>query len=565
MHREVQEPDGSDHRNLQKVSFEMEIIAIEFPARRYHATPWDAHVNEGRIEWPPSPWRLLRALLAVGYNKLGWVDGPSEAAISALSKLSRSMPSYGLPRVTESHTRHYMPTKDKTAKVFDAFLRFNDVESKLYIRFEVNLDPEERGILCDLVEGLAYLGRAESWVDARLLTSDEISNLAEPLTWCSANQRGTGRTSRLLSPMEPDEFDSWRNQQVKTAADDLEKSEREKLEANGRTLTPAALKKIHAKANSNYPPDLISAMQLETATWQSQGWPQPPGSRWVDYSVPDSVFTQQPLTPLAAAPRPEVIEAVLLAIDGEGRSGTVRPLMLRALPLMELLHSESIRKATNELDFGNLPELTGKAPDGTVLHGHQHAHWLPLSLFGERRIDHVLVWCRDGFSSRAIASLSSVRWAYAKGIERLSVNLAGMGSVEQIARQLASLGKCEATGLAPLQTSCVWHSVTPLVLRKFVHKRGKKTPEGQIREELIQRGFDEPTQVAIWPSSQMVLHHLKGYILQRKQGKQQPPCAASWGATIDFAKPQQGPICLGYASHFGLGLFAATAESSVAD
>lgn len=541
----------------------MEIIAIEFPARRYHATPWDAHVNEGRIEWPPSPWRLLRALLAVGYNKLGWVHEPSEAGISVLSKLSRSMPSYGLPRVTESHTRHYMPTKDKTAKVFDAFLRFNDVESKLYIRFEVMLESEEKVILSELLEGLAYLGRAESWVDARLLTSDEISNLAEPPTWCSANQRGTGRTSRLLSPMEPDEFDSWRDEQVKSVGEALEESERKKLEANGKTLSAAAAKKIRLKVQSNYPADLISAMQLETSTWQSQGWPQPPGSRWVDYCVPDSAYTQQPLTPLAAGPRPEVIEAVLLAIDGEGKSGTVRPLMLRALPLMELLHSESIRKATNELDFGNLPELTGKAAEGTVLHGHQHAHWLPLSLFGQRRIDHILVWCRDGFSSRAIASLSSVRWAYAKGIERLSVNLAGMGSVEQIARQLGTVGKCDVMGLAPLQTSSVWHSVTPLVLRKFAHKRGKKTPEGQIREEIIQRGFDEPTQIAIWPSSKMVSHHLKGYVLQRKQGKQQPPCAASWGATIHFANPQQGPICLGYASHFGLGLFGAEPESSV--
>lgn len=38
---------------------------IRFPLGRYHATPWDRHVNEGAIEWPPSPWRLARALYAV--------------------------------------------------------------------------------------------------------------------------------------------------------------------------------------------------------------------------------------------------------------------------------------------------------------------------------------------------------------------------------------------------------------------------------------------------------------------------------------------------------------------
>ena len=41
------------------------IIKLTFPAGRYHATPWGRHVNEGVPEWPPSPWRLLRALVAV--------------------------------------------------------------------------------------------------------------------------------------------------------------------------------------------------------------------------------------------------------------------------------------------------------------------------------------------------------------------------------------------------------------------------------------------------------------------------------------------------------------------
>ena len=32
------------------------MVAIEFRFlnRRYHATPWGHHVNEGAVEWPPS-------------------------------------------------------------------------------------------------------------------------------------------------------------------------------------------------------------------------------------------------------------------------------------------------------------------------------------------------------------------------------------------------------------------------------------------------------------------------------------------------------------------------------
>ena len=40
-------------------------LKLTFPGGRYHATPWGRHVNEGVPEWPPSPWRLLRALVAV--------------------------------------------------------------------------------------------------------------------------------------------------------------------------------------------------------------------------------------------------------------------------------------------------------------------------------------------------------------------------------------------------------------------------------------------------------------------------------------------------------------------
>ena len=55
----------------------MPTLLLRFPGRRYHATPWGHHVNEGLIEWPPSPWRLLRALLATGYAKCHWpADGP---------------------------------------------------------------------------------------------------------------------------------------------------------------------------------------------------------------------------------------------------------------------------------------------------------------------------------------------------------------------------------------------------------------------------------------------------------------------------------------------------------
>jgi len=40
----------------------MLIIELAFLNGRFHATPWGRHVNEGAPEWPPSPYRLVRAL-----------------------------------------------------------------------------------------------------------------------------------------------------------------------------------------------------------------------------------------------------------------------------------------------------------------------------------------------------------------------------------------------------------------------------------------------------------------------------------------------------------------------
>jgi CRISPR-associated protein Csb2 len=82
-------------------------IAISFPTGRYHATPWNCHVNEGRPEWPPSPWRLLRALVATWKRKLA--DEPSvNAALPTLISKLTALPLFSLPPASLGHTRHYM-------------------------------------------------------------------------------------------------------------------------------------------------------------------------------------------------------------------------------------------------------------------------------------------------------------------------------------------------------------------------------------------------------------------------------------------------------------------------
>ncbi|MBV9143342.1 MAG: type I-U CRISPR-associated protein Cas5/Cas6 [Pseudonocardiales bacterium] len=81
-------------------------LVLRFPWGRYHATPWGRHVNEGAVELPPSPWRLLRALYAVWCARAPELD---EQTVHALLARLAAPPTFHVPRHSVSHTRHYLP------------------------------------------------------------------------------------------------------------------------------------------------------------------------------------------------------------------------------------------------------------------------------------------------------------------------------------------------------------------------------------------------------------------------------------------------------------------------
>ena len=100
-------------------------VSLRFPAGRVHATPWGRQVNEGVVEWPPSSWRILRALIATWHLKAQ--DAVPELVLrSVIEKLAGEAPAFYLPPASVSHTRHFMPyiegRNEKRTKVFDTFV-----------------------------------------------------------------------------------------------------------------------------------------------------------------------------------------------------------------------------------------------------------------------------------------------------------------------------------------------------------------------------------------------------------------------------------------------------------
>ena len=145
-------------------------IRFTFAANRYHATQWGRHVNEGVLEWPPSPWRILRAIVATWRRTLP--DMSSDRVRPVLDKLASEYPKYHLPTASTGHTRHYMPyyegLRERTTMVIDSFVAIKPKAPVFAIWSNFEADPQQRADLNRILQNMPYLGRAESWVEATL-------------------------------------------------------------------------------------------------------------------------------------------------------------------------------------------------------------------------------------------------------------------------------------------------------------------------------------------------------------------------------------------------------------
>jgi CRISPR-associated protein Csb2 len=496
-------------------------IVFRFPAGRYHATPWGNHVNEGLIEWPPSPWRIVRALLATGFSKLGWSE-PPPAARELADALAATLPEYRLPPATAAHTRHFMPTDspkpEERTKVFDAFAHVGK-RAELAVVWPATLSDAAAALLADLVPKLSYLGRAESVVTARLVGDGDVpeGDVASPN---GVNAPGVEPIA-LLAPMTAEHYAAW----LAAAAPD------------GHANAPKKGKKAKP---SPFPPDALSAVLVDTAFLQEHGWTQPPGTRRVHYYRP----------PLATSvpqiiSRPSTIasaDTALLALASSAKTREVLPAMTRALVYTEFLHGGLIQR----LDGAHCPELSGRDQDGAHLEGHRHAHLVPLDLDNDKRLDHVLLHAPMGFGADAQQALRTIRAVYGK-TGRYAVTLVGLGALGRFVR----LG---GEPVAELAEARVWVSRTPFVPPRHL-KVKRHTLEDQIQAELASRGLPRANRIDVLDHDAVVERGFHRFVRARKAPARAPAAPCFFGVRVELDRPARGPIALGYASHFGLGLF----------
>ena len=495
-------------------------LEFRFLAGRYHGNPWGRHVNEGDVDWPPEPWRFLRALIATWHHKVKNNSQHGEAVLSDLIEtLAEVTPEFHLPAANHSHTRHYMPQwkAGDSSLVLDAFAAVHP-DTPLYMGWPaLDLQEEQARLLDCLLDVMGYFGRAESWVDVRRVEEMPEPNCKpgdDPIDRATGELHG--EVVSLHSPVTADEYAGRRDDFL----------------ADGKQTGRLA---------KTLPEGLLAALSLDTADLQKQGWSAPPAARQINYIRPLDALRPQRKARSRSRSTPRITTARFLLL------GKPLPRVEDSLRIGELMRL-TVMSAFGTDDAGKRrapPLFSGHdLPEDNL---HRHAFYLPYGSSGGGRLDRVVLHVPAGFdkeAQRVIGELSRRKkgklWQRNGGEWRLL--LEGMGSHEAGGELTAASQR--------------WISVTPYLHPWHIKKNFSVAD--QIRRECGKRRLPgiidlKPVQTIKVGSQNRRPIDFHRFRSSKRNQKQPDRQGSFW--EITFAVPVSGPLALGFACHFGLGLF----------
>lgn len=557
-------------------------LRLQFLVGRYHATPWGRHVNEAAIAWPPEPVRILRALIACHHRKADKARFSDDSLAELIDLLAEALPIYRLPEAVSAQTRHYMPAPIEPTLVFDAFARF-DAQEPIVVGWPgISLNPALQAHLGHLAARLGYLGRAESWVEAGVLEWSGEDADAKPYPPDSAG-----------NPQAPDAHLDLVSLQASLSAEDyrerrerLIRDERERRSANWtkkRPPTDTQPEKDMRRFLATLPERLASALALDTSELQEIGWSEPPACRRVLYAVPKlgSVRRGPRRHSMRVQPDPTVARFVL--------AGRPRPRIEETVRIAELMRRAALAQfgwtkdgASGRWRANAPPVLSGRGPDNLPLKhpDHRHAFWLPEDADDDGEIDHIVVYARDGFDLETRNKLDRLTklWVQSREAEEEAEERPASGSHQEWRLALEGFGWPrdfrDASRL--LGRSQTWQSATPFLAARYLKADGYSA---EIERLLKHRGLPVPTvdflrplasgiSAAPDPYAKDVGVIVKGRLrravhfhrFRSRAGERQPDTIGTF-LQLGFPECIEGPLALGFACHFGLGLFRACPES----
>lgn len=466
-------------------------LAIRFPLGRYHANPWNRAVNEGTSEWPPSPWRILRALVATWHIR--WPDLAADVVDGLLDDLA-DPPSYRAPAAKPGHTRHYLPDLNhrkaetgNTDLTLDPFLSVPR-DAELLIQWDTTLPAERREALGKLAELLPYLGRAESVCEARVLDENPEPDAAWWRPQADGNETGVRRT-RLLTPNRP--------------------------------LNHAVL-------------------EATTGGVRKQRRTLPPGTRWVTYTA----AAPEPAPKRRRTAKHTDVTAIRFAVTGRAPMMATHGI---------LLADEAHRQTGHALEKARTPDDRRKQIMGTkgAASNHQHAHWLPLSEDGT--INSLVVWVPSGLRTEEIAAIISLRKMSGRrggedgyelgGFPAIETLFQAAGRIEQVAPELCG-SSARWRAVTPYLP----------VRHQRQRETHQEHLDADVAAELRYRDRPDAVLARVEPDPRLGTHAVHQYRRHRPKERLRESRTGN-GLILEFDESVTGPLILGQLSHFGFGIF----------
>lgn len=496
------------------------VLRQEFPLGRFHATPWRVNpYDDLHGEWPPSPWRLVRAVTARWYQRAREAaEEPDVAQLEELQvALCKSTYAFHLPVGSRKGTplRQYQPmdfgwrpaTRKKagtrsygTSLVQDNYWCMPPDAPVWWFIDGNDWDDRGRTVLAQCLERMVYFGRTETLTRIRIAESgDEI-----PAANCTLADRRTPGAVPVLSPLN------------EAAREDIERT----------TDNPEAVKRA-----------------------------VPPGAQWLYAVRPERPASRERRRVPKRRPDCHLMQfAIGWNVAPERRAVTRLTARFRGAVLRELLRLKTGGASTNWARANRevreaVADMFGKDADGEPLKGHRHAEFLG--------------WCENDALTRLFV------WRGSRPFDAQEQEAILLASARDVSWAAAGSRSDQwKVRLVPLdravppppgfdnRPSAVWESVTPYVPPRH-HLRGGKERDGesvaeQIRGELHERKTVDEVQVELVGQPQWVSVHVP-----RRESAKRAFIGDRRGhlLRLRFNIPVVGPICLGHSSSFGLGLF----------
>ena len=396
-------------------------ISIRFLTGRAHLHPWRAHHSDGTVDWPPSPWRLLRALVAAAGSGLTTLPssmassltypGDDEVPLSRLIPLLAVLavpPNIWLPLTSGGHTRQFLPVHknhsvtNSGSAVFDTFACLSK-DTPIEIQWPlVSLAQQETDDLAKILRRLTYFGRAESWCEATASTVLPPALKLGETHWCcccieegckpDGREHSNYTLERRLAPLLP--LDDALRRQVAELLPSCALGKK----AKARDLS--SFREVVEAEPKGY--SLLRCLLRASGDDMKDGLERPIGTRWVHYAVPRAIYQLPPRSkPQRVTPSEPNVNLIRFALNTATVNRPVLPQLTDTLLVADKLRAAALAW------YGHIahdyPEdqrhprnLCGREADDSLVRSNDHAFFWPTDEDNDGLIDHVSVFCRSG-------------------------------------------------------------------------------------------------------------------------------------------------------------------------